>query len=164
MKKIIMAVSFLLALTHCVSMKAIEGKYPKNDTFQTEKSKEIIWTKIIQFFAQSGIEPTLLDKPSWFITAKSSISAFSMECEKDGKVSEKAYFVTSCLDDGFKLYPPNAGSYKFNIRLTTEKNITSVNINTFGEAIYDYPAYKGTKFDVLTTSKLEKELFEYLNK
>lgn len=177
MKKIlVLVVTGLLTLYGCSSIKLV-GNYTDGSVFgETELAEEVVWTKIIDYFALSGMPITTIDKSSGIIVASniSFVNNYSRE-DRDGKlINPSAYVVIPTVRGGFgNILEPDAkitGRWDmigdWNVRIKpNSKGGTSININLLNlRCFYGGSGILGTstKIPIKSTGVFENNMLQYL--
>jgi hypothetical protein len=167
MKTLYLVVVALL-VSSCGSVKyhAITSKSTLPDTYYSDKTKDEVWSKTIEYFAKSGFGIKVIDKSSGLIvTDKYDFDKlYTSEDDKGFLVNKDALLVCSHYSFMNNVYA-NRVSGNWNIRIFEDKGKTAVNVNiTNIEAKYipDSPYYN--KFECKSTGLFESKVFETVNK
>ncbi|MCX7880657.1 MAG: hypothetical protein N2517_08345 [Ignavibacteria bacterium] len=157
----LLAFVFILVVGGCSSYKP-PSKYNYKDWADYWQDYDYVWSKIIQFFGQTGIQIKNMDKSSGFIATE--MASFSgglgtyLDCGEPGS----ALFYLEQFERPYGY---------FNIIVTKQsENITRVQVKTFYKVyyvIYRYTDYGYTKMreyllDCNSTGYLEKVLLNFI--
>ncbi|WP_259016678.1 hypothetical protein [Emticicia fluvialis] len=164
MKKILYQFAVLLAVTSCSFNAPLKGKYQETPfiTF-SDKSKEEVWSKVIDIFAQKGITINVIDKSSGLIVSAEHSFRESASVEVNGAPSDpKSWVVYNPYGIGKVSSRPTKLTGNFNVRLKEDGKRTSININlTNLKGLYDAQGYNH-QYEVRSTGVFEKEFAEML--
>ncbi len=178
MKKYILFATMTLLLSSCSSIKLV-GTYPTNNHFaETDLSVEQVWTRVIDYFAMSGISIKLIDKASGLIVSEETSFVDYYTREEDGKpIDPNAYVVIPTVRGGFgNILEPRAaitGEWKmlgsWNVRVKPNGDKTLVNINMTNLSCYYlqpsmWGASNATAIPIASTGVWENEFLKYLTK
>lgn len=178
MKKLVfmfLAVASLL-LTSCGTPYKIIGTYSDGNEFEeTSLSYEEVWSKIIDYFAVSGIPITNIDKSSGIIVSNnvSFENYYTREDKQGNLVNPNAFVVIPTIKGGFgNILEPNAtltGEWEmygdWNVRIKPNgKGGTIVNVNLLNlRCFYGGRGMLGkTKIPIKSTGIFEKMMLDYL--
>jgi hypothetical protein len=167
MKKILTFITVAAMLQSCGqgSMIPLKSDYSKiQNTFYSDKSKDVVWNNIVELFSKNGIGIQLIDKSSGLIISnKTDYSKTATTENASGKLlNEKAYVVVESYDAPMRIVPAENISATWNIRLFEKDNKTGININlTNIEATTTFPPSQYTrglvlKYDAKSTGNFEK--------
>ncbi len=169
MKKYLLIAITALFLSSCGSMKLV-GNYPSNNHFaETDLSLEQVWTRIIDFFAISGVPIKLIDKASGLIVSEEISFKDSYTIEEKGLpvdlnalvVVPNGYNSMLILSGGEML-----GSWNVRIKPTENKTIVNVNMTNLSCYSTSYSLFGVTKtsIPIASTGVWEKQFLEFLTK
>lgn len=170
-----LAVASLL-LTSCGTSYKIIGAYSDGNEFgETSLSYEEVWSKIIDYFAVSGIPITNIDKTSGIIISNnvSFENYYTREDKKGNLVNPNAFVVIPTIKGGFgNILEPNAkltGEWEmygdWNVRIKSNgKGGTIINVNLLNlRCFYGGSGMLGkTKIPIKSTGIFEKKMLDYL--
>lgn len=114
--------SFLF-LTSCAPTKGFQGNYLNSHTISTTSTYDEVWNNVIDYFANTGITITTMEKASGFIVA-SRISVPQTK-EQDGKPLDPSAFV---VIPNVRKHPDMATA-TFNVRVRDLGNSVSITVN-----------------------------------
>lgn len=167
MKKI----SYLLIvviLSSCMVQQSfpLQSKYQETPyTIYSDKSKDEVWSKVIDVFAQKGLAISVIDKSSGLIGSNEYQFGNSMTHETmSGFLQDTTAWivVNRYTTDGTNTLYPNTVKGSFNVRVKEEGNKTSININLVGlSAWYLQPsANLQIPYEVKSTGVFERTFAE----
>lgn len=131
MKKLVLIIS-LLAIWSCTKIVPIKGSYQLTPVeVVSTKSKDEVWSKVIDLFAQKGLPIRLIDKSSGLIISdKVSLLNQSTWELPDGKLSDpNAWVVVEKLYSGDQFLPPTYVTGEWNVRVKEQDSKTIINVN-----------------------------------
>lgn len=158
-------ISSMFLLAGCaIKTIPIKGKYlDKPYEVISDKSKEQVWDKIIDFFAQKGLSIRIIDKSSGLIISDKTALTWTFEDSKGNLINPDAWIVIEkSIDPGpNKLIKPASVSGDWNIRIKElPDNKTSINVNLVNiKAKSGYQGkYAANEYDIkaLSTGNFEK--------
>lgn len=137
--------------------------------YYSEKSKDEVWSKIIQLFASEGIGIKLIDKSSGLIVSEKTnfIKNYTQE-DTNGKLLDKnSYVAVGTYKALGRSIPPTNVMGSWNIRLFEENQKTAIEVNlTTIEAFYFASNYQGQQvnipYDAKSTGVFEKQIADYV--
>jgi hypothetical protein len=172
MKKLIYSILIGFTLCSCgtPTIIPISSKYSKQINFETTKSKDEVWAKVIELFATKGMGIGVIDKSSWLITSlpTSFINGYSFENKEGQLINKDAMIVldthTNVMGNAVS---PTEVNGSWNVRLFDANGKTSINVNlTNIKAILAYSLGYGRNgeilFDAKSTGVFEKQVAEYV--
>lgn len=176
MKRIIVLI-IVVVMNGCAAMEGprlvpLKGDYSKvQNTFYTDKSKDEVWSKIVELFSTNGIGISLIDKSSGLIVSNktSFIDSYTREDEHGRLINNKAFLVVEHYDNLRKdLNAPQVCDGIWNIRMFNKDGKTAININLTNikaHAEMNFGTYLGVKafdFNSKSTGSFEKMIAESL--
>ena len=87
----------------CATMTPLKNDYSKvQNTFYTDKSKDEVWSKIVELFSTNGIGIGLIDKSSGLIVSSKTdfLSKTTTETQTGQLVDKTGYIVREKMDYG----------------------------------------------------------------
>lgn len=161
---------FLIAIifSSCVTQQSFPLLSKYQDTpfvVYSDKSKDEVWSKVIDIFAQKGLPISVIDKSSGLIGSNEYQFANSMTHETmSGFVKDTTAWivVNRYTTDGTNTLYPNTVKGSFNVRIKEEGSKTSININLVGlTAWYLQPsANMQIPYEVKSTGVFERTFAE----
>lgn len=152
---------------HPVTYTPVSDKEFK-DTFTSTKTKEEVWSKLIEFFAKSGSGIKVIDKSSGLIvTEKTDFEGTYTVQNEEGFLLDKDALLVCSHYSYINDVSPNKVLGNWNVRVFEENGKTLVNVNiTNVDAKYlpENPYSPYQKFECKTTGLFEKRIFEIVNK
>jgi hypothetical protein len=132
----------------------------------SDKSKDDVWSKVIDVFAQKGITINVIDKSSGLIvsSAYSFINKYAFE-ENGQPQDPNAWVVVNFygLEGTKQSVLPTSIKGNFNVRLKEENGKTSINVNlTNLEASMSNSAGGSHVFEAKSTGIFEREIAEMI--
>lgn len=133
MKKICIAAVVLLLATSCFTIKTIPLKGTYQETpiiIMSDNNKDVVWDKLIDFFAQKGLSIKIIDRSSGLITSEETQLTWTHE-DKKGKVKwPQAWVAIPMKNMSGTIINPESVSGEWNVRIkATADNRTSINVN-----------------------------------
>jgi|ERR1035437_11202409 hypothetical protein len=121
-------------LTGCaIKTTPIKGTYlDKPYAIISDKSKDQVWDKIIDFFAQKGLSIKIIDRSSGLIISDKSALTWTFEDSKGKLINPNAWIVIEkSIDPGpNKIIKPSSVAGDWNVRIKElPNNKTSINVN-----------------------------------
>lgn len=167
MKKITYLLSFF-CLSSCVTQQSLplNGKYQDTPfVVYSDKSKDEVWSKVIDVFAQKGLAINVIDKSSGIIGSNeySFTNHATFEKANDLPSDTTAWVVyNKYMIDGLNPIPPTTIKGSFNVRVKEEGNKTLININLVGlTAWYLQPsANMQIPYEIKSTGVFERTFAE----
>ncbi len=175
--RLMLSCTAVLTLSSCGSLR-LTGTYPAPNHFaETRNTFEVVWSRVIDYFAIEGVPITTVDKSSGLIVSSkmSFLNAYTREVNGE-PLDPDAYVVIPTVrgEFGIILEPSSfiGGTWKmigdWNIRVKEENGKTIVNVNLTNLACY----YTTTKSNITSsrpipiksTGKFEKDLLDYLTR
>jgi hypothetical protein len=155
----------------------IKGQYPEGpyqDT--TTLTKDAVWDKIIDFYAQKGLSIKIIDRSSGLIISDRTVLTTTFEDNKGQPIKPAAWIVLpkTINPNDRKPFAPGLITGEWNIRIKelsdkrTSINVNLVNINGTEEIIAKVgTSYKTTKQAIpltryKSTGNFEKMITEYI--
>ncbi len=125
---------FLPALTQCTSKIAPVTKTYQDKPYEiiSDNNRDIVWDKIVDFFAKKGLSIKLIDRSSGLIVSDETNLTYTHEDDKGNLKNPKAWVVLNRIYRyGSKLYiEPSTVTGEWNIRIkSTPENKTNINVN-----------------------------------
>lgn len=136
----------LIVFQSCLSkIIPIKGNYPQTPMiFNSDKSFDEVWDKLIDVFAQKGLSIRIIDRSSGLIVSNNSELSVTVEDKKGVAINQKAFIVvplvknsaTTTLDPingysfdkkGFKV--PNSVYGDWNVRVKKSGTGSTINVN-----------------------------------
>lgn len=125
---------FALSLILSCTFKTVplKGNYSDgNFEGYSEKSKEVVWDNIIDFFAKNGLSIHVIDKSSGLITSGKSLVPYTKENSKGELINKDAWVVIhKIIDPGSRksiaYYNVTA---EWNVRIKEMDSRTVINVN-----------------------------------
>lgn len=163
----------LTLLSGCASVKII----PLKNTYQTkpyeavsDNNKDVVWDKIVDFFAQNGLSIKLIDRSSGLIVSEATALTFTHEDSKGQLIHPDSWVVlVSVYDAANKKYiQPNVVIGEWNIRIKEiPGNKTNVNVNLVNirysspntDPLLPAQLKYVSKFEAQSTGKFEDKIF-----
>ncbi len=137
----------------------------------SDNNKDIVWDKIVDFFAKNGLSIKLIDRSSGLIVSDATTLTYTHEDDKGNLKNPKAWVVLNKIyKAGNKLYiEPTSLTGEWNIRIkSTSDNKTNINVNLVNIK-YTYLNSSGmpekdsqyfvNKFQAQSTGKFEEFIF-----
>lgn len=171
MKKTFVIVGIIVLAAFFVSCSSMRltGKYAgMNHSFaETTLPYEEVWTRVIDYFALSGIPISTIDKSSGLIIASRISFLNHYTREVDGKpLSPDAYVVVPTVRGMlFTITPPTSIDGDWNIRIKEQDDRVIVNVNLVNLNAYIIQS-AGTRVNIPVASlgNFENGLIDYLTK
>ena len=174
---------FLFSCSTTTKVMPLKGHYvEKPFQVKSEKSREEVWSNIIDFFGQNGIGIRIIDKSSWIIISDAYNMPFSYEDSKGNLINPEAFLVARRIITGsgnrvrsFNGAPGSSNnnstinnfvsaSAEWNIILKEQQGKAIININIVNPR-YTPPLGERTDFPsghCFSTGVFEKKLSEIL--
>lgn len=173
MKRLLLLFFGLIIIAGCsVQNVPLKGQYPdKPFEITTNKSMDIVWSNIIDLFAQKGLSIKVIDKSSGLITSEktSFLNNYSYESSSGTPENPNAWIVISKQSYGGTVLNPQKLSGEWNVRIKSSgDNQTRININvtniegTYYAAQTQYTPVMNLTYDGRTTGKFEQMIAEYV--
>lgn len=126
--------SVFFFLSSCFSLKTfpLQGSYSDgNFEGYSEKSKDVVWDNIIDFFAKSGISIRIIDKSSGLITSGETAIPWTRENSKGELIKKEAWVVIQKVVDSRtrKPVPYYSVTAEWNVRIKESNGKTLINVN-----------------------------------
>jgi len=141
--KLLISLLVTVAFISC-EMKVIplKGKYTDgNFEAYSDKSKDVVWDNLIDFFAKRGISIKIIDRSSGLIIAGATRMPWSYENSKGIIIHKDAWIVIrKVIDPGSrKPIDPISVSGEWNVRIKEMSGKTLINVNLVNpEYSYSY--------------------------
>lgn len=128
--KLFAMVLIALTMTSCFATRQIKGTYPQNlHSVVSTLSVDEVWSKVIDFFATSGVPINVIDKSSGLIVSQKMTFPTTGENRDGTLVKESAYIVSpSQIINGIP-QPVKQVAAVWNIRVKDVAGKTSISIN-----------------------------------
>jgi len=160
----------VIGLSSCVtpqSLHLVNIYQDKPFVIYSEKSKDEVWSKVIDIFAQKGLAINVIDKSSGLIGSNEYSFGNSMTYEmENGMPNDTTAWVivnkyTSTLGN---IILPNTIKGSFNVRVKEEGNKTAININLVNlTAWYLHPSGSlQIPYEIKSTGKFEQSISDLL--
>lgn len=177
MKNFLLGLCCIVLISSCGVGYRLKGSYPEpTATVETSLSFEDTWSRLIDYFAASGIPIATLDKSSGFIVSSqvSFVNNYTREKSDGSLVDPKAYVVIPTVRGGFgNILEPNAAitgnwvmSGTFNVRVRpTVDGKQSVTVNLLNLiCTYSSGSFIGgtEKIPIKSTGQFEQGLCNYI--
>jgi hypothetical protein len=160
-------------MTSPIQVTTLQGKYQETPfTVTTEKSKDVIWEKVVDIFAVKSIPITLIDKSSGIVVSnKLNLSATYELLNGMPKDSTAALIFNNVYDSRFPSdgYLPFGGIYAdFNVRVKEIDGKASINVNIqnvyYENTFTRHAGLIKIMYDVKSTGVFEKAFTDELLK
>lgn len=123
----------LFLLVSCASVKTVplKGAYlDKPSIIISENNKDLVWDKLIDFFAQKGMSIKIIDRSSGLIISEEIGLIWSYEDKKGVIKKPNAFVVIPLMHVAGTPINPSSVTAEWNVRIkTAENNKTSINVN-----------------------------------
>ncbi len=159
-------IAFLFLFTSCIATKkvSLKGQYLSTPyEVISENSKDVVWDKLIDVFAQKGLAIKVIDKSSGLIVSEESALQWSFEDAKGRLINKKAWVVLPQTIDKatYKPFKPYQvlGGWNVRIKETPEKKaIINVNLVNIKEVYSSSSPLSGTvaSTGAVSTGKFEE--------
>lgn len=165
------ALAIFLLMGCAIKTIPIKGKYLETPYEAiSNKSKDQVWDKIIDFYAQKGLSIRIIDKSSGLIISDKTALTWTFEDSKGNLTNPDAWIVIEkSIDPGAnKVIKPASVSGDWNIRIKAlPDNKTSINVNVvnikaksgakgnYGGNEYDIKAFSTGNFEKLITDQIK---------
>lgn len=175
------AVLLTIVLTSCsIKVIPLKGQYPDKPHMDTTNlSKDAVWDKVIDFFAQKGLPIKLVDRSSGLIISEKTALIASYEDMKGFPIKKDAWVVIPKMIDpnSRKPFPlhPIAGEWNIRVKELPDKrtliNVNLVNLSQTENILVSSGLKKGTvsqekamtrQLDYMSTGNFEKMIAEYI--
>ena len=165
-----MKIASILFVTLLLSSCVMQQSFPLNGKYQetpfvtySDKSKDEVWSKVIDVFAQKGLAINVIDKSSGIIGSNDySFTSITHEMANDMPSDTTAWVVVN----KYMIYGldrpvhPNFVKGSFNVRVKEEGSKTSININLVGLTASLVSSTTTVHYDVKSTGVFEKTFAE----
>ena len=160
-----------LLLTGCAyKITPLKGTYlDKPFEIISDKSKDQVWDKLIDFFAQKGLSIKIIDRSSGLIISDRSALTWTFEDSKGKVIDPLAWIVIEkTVDPGpNKVIKPSSVAGDWNVRIKElSNNKTSINVNLVNiKAKREYVSKYGVseyEIKALSTGNFEKLISEQI--
>jgi hypothetical protein len=123
-----------LFFTSCANkITPLKGMYlDKPYEIVSEKTKDQVWDKLIDFFAQKGLSIRIIDRSSGLIISDKSALTYSLEDSKGNLIDPTAWIAIEKVYNvgANKIITPSSVSGDWNVRIKElPNNKTSINVN-----------------------------------
>ena len=134
LQRIFAATIIALLFTGCANKIApLKGKYlDKPFEIVSDKNKDQVWDKLIDFFAQKGLSIKIIDRSSGLIISDKSALTYSLEDSKGNLIDPNAWIAIEKVYNvgANKIIKPSSVSGDWNVRIKElPNNKTSINVN-----------------------------------
>jgi hypothetical protein len=165
-----MKIIFYLLTIICLSSCMVQQSLPLNGKYQdtpfvvySDKSKDEVWSKVIDVFAQKGLAINVIDKSSGIIGSNeySFLNSATFEKANDMPSDTTAWVVyNKYMIDGLHPIPPTTIKGTFNVRVKEEGTKTFININLVGLSASFVSATTIIPYEVKSTGVFERTFAE----
>ena len=152
----------------------IKGHYIETPfQVQSERTREEVWSNIIDFFGQKGIGIKIIDKNSWLIISDAYNMSYTYEDSKGKLIDPNAFLVIrkklapgnvmGALGGG--TMNPESVSAEWNVILKEQQGKAVININIVNPRFIEYGSYQKIEFTpggCYSTGVFENRLSEIL--
>lgn len=166
--KTLIIISLLFA--GCYTLKTIPLKNQYQDApFQATSTnkKDIVWDKLIDLFAQTGLSIKIIDRSSGLIISERAALSWTHEDKKGNLRNPNAYIVLpKLIDINQNVVPINNLTGEWNVRIKDDNSGgTTINVNMVNLQKTMY-GYKTAPYPVaatgVSTGVFEKIIFEFI--
>ncbi len=165
MKKLTYLLVFICLASCTVAVPIVNSYQETPFVAYSDKSKDEVWSKVIDVFAQKGLTISIIDKSSGLITSNdySFTSSVTYEMMNGMLKDTTAWIVVGKRPTDTQYYtPPNNVRGSFNVRVKEEAGKTAININLVGLTAMDITQPYNTKitYQVKSTGVFERTFAE----
>ena len=170
MKKLITFITVSMLMQSCATMTPLKNDYSKvQNTFYTNKSKDEVWSKIVELFSTNGIGIGLIDKSSGLIVSSKTdfLSKTTTETQTGQLVDKTGYIVREKKDYGGGDLKPREVNGIWNVRIFEKDGKTGINVNLTNIYAGINTVSMGNQiviaYDAKSTGNFEKMIFDSIS-
>ena len=155
-----------ITLSSCMMQQSLplNGKYQETPfVVYSDKSKDEVWSKVIDVFAQKGLSINVIDKSSGIVGTNdySFANSITHEMANDMPFDTTAWVVINkYMIDGLHPIYPTTSRGTFNVRVKEEGSKTSININLVGLSASFVSATTIVPYQIKSTGVFERTFSE----